>query len=533
MSALSIQPTFPIFTDIDGQPLEAGFIFIGAANLNPQTNPISVFFDAALTIPAVQPIRTLAGYPLSNGTPARLFVGSNDYSIRVQNKNGSTVYSALNGAESISAGIVSFVGFKGQVGTVEDLADNDGADLIGFEQPGGSAVARSVQDKLREIANRADFVDDAAFIAGTGDKPNIDGNDNFNAKVTPEGESQINLSEALLTATASNRAAVRFLSSTSVSLSCARHIVMGGFRFFGQFSKGRAPMFSRVSGSQQAVSLTTDLGAESVVHLDGWYAVFACANDGDAAPVFKVMPCLRAGSVLGSQVTLCSAAEGIHTNTAATYNWSAVDNLNGVDCLVINETVDGRANAFSGRVTTITANTTTTVTLATVGTVGTLDWLLPAPPGFDHFCYQGMFYYETPGDVRNISDSGSLVKAKMINTEDPNFSPNGQVGTLAAPVAIRFGGYISPLATAVVVKDTASFSTASTGSYSVFFDIDGSQHVVQTVFATKEASDTETQVMDGITIPFCFTQEFFYSNGGGIIEQRSGGTLEITGWIEI
>jgi len=95
MSAISIQPPFPIFTDIDGQPLEDGFVWIGQANLDPQVNPINVFWDAALTIPAGQPIRTLAGYPANSGTPARLYVNS-DYSIRVMNKNGSAVYSSLN-----------------------------------------------------------------------------------------------------------------------------------------------------------------------------------------------------------------------------------------------------------------------------------------------------------------------------------------------------------------------------------------------------------------------------------------------------
>lgn len=93
MSALSIQPAYPIFTDIDGQPLEDGYVWIGTANLDPQTNPINVYWDAALTLPAAQPIRTLAGYPANSGTPARLYVNS-DYSIRVMNKNGSLVYSA-------------------------------------------------------------------------------------------------------------------------------------------------------------------------------------------------------------------------------------------------------------------------------------------------------------------------------------------------------------------------------------------------------------------------------------------------------
>lgn len=95
MSAIKVNPPYPVFVDIDGQPLEAGYIWIGTANLDPQTNPINVYWDAALTIAAPQPIRTLAGYPSRNGTPARFYAGGN-YSIRVMNKNGSTLYTSLN-----------------------------------------------------------------------------------------------------------------------------------------------------------------------------------------------------------------------------------------------------------------------------------------------------------------------------------------------------------------------------------------------------------------------------------------------------
>jgi hypothetical protein len=94
MSALSIQPTFPIFTGTDGLPLENGYIWIGAANLDPQGNPISVYWDEALTISASQPIRTLNGYASRSGTPANIYVNS-DYSIRVQDSKGSAVYSNL------------------------------------------------------------------------------------------------------------------------------------------------------------------------------------------------------------------------------------------------------------------------------------------------------------------------------------------------------------------------------------------------------------------------------------------------------
>ena len=96
MSALSVEPPFPAFAGADGQPLEDGFINVGVVNLNPITNPIAAFFDDALTIPAVQPIRTSCGYPVYQGTPARFYVGS-DYSIQVKDKNGSVVYTSLNG----------------------------------------------------------------------------------------------------------------------------------------------------------------------------------------------------------------------------------------------------------------------------------------------------------------------------------------------------------------------------------------------------------------------------------------------------
>jgi hypothetical protein len=91
MSALSIIPSYPVFTGLDGQPLDNGYIWFGVENLDPQTNPISVYWDEAMTIAAPQPIRTLAGYTVRNGTPAQVFI-STGYSIRVQNANGITVY---------------------------------------------------------------------------------------------------------------------------------------------------------------------------------------------------------------------------------------------------------------------------------------------------------------------------------------------------------------------------------------------------------------------------------------------------------
>jgi hypothetical protein len=132
MSALSINPPYPAFAGADGLPLENGYIWIGVVNLNPVVNPIAVYWDAALTIPAVQPIRTLNGYPVYQGTPSRFYAGS-DYSIQVLDSKGSVVYSAPAATERISS------------------------NLISFTQAGTGAVPSTVQVKLEEFVSVKDF----------------------------------------------------------------------------------------------------------------------------------------------------------------------------------------------------------------------------------------------------------------------------------------------------------------------------------------------------------------------------------------
>lgn len=95
MSALSVLTPYPMFADRTGAPLTGGRVYLGVAGANPITNPITAYFDSALTIPAAQPVRTSGGYPLNTGSPARLFVDATEYSIVVQDSAGATVYSAL------------------------------------------------------------------------------------------------------------------------------------------------------------------------------------------------------------------------------------------------------------------------------------------------------------------------------------------------------------------------------------------------------------------------------------------------------
>lgn len=87
-------PPFPSYFDSDGSPLEDGYIYFGAANQNPETNPITVYWDSAYTQPALQPIRTSGGFTYRAGTPANIYV-STDFSITVRDKNRRLVYSKL------------------------------------------------------------------------------------------------------------------------------------------------------------------------------------------------------------------------------------------------------------------------------------------------------------------------------------------------------------------------------------------------------------------------------------------------------
>jgi len=140
MTALSVSQPYSIFTDIDGNPLEAGYIYIGTAGLDAQVYSISAYWDVNLSIPASQPIRTFGGYPVRSGSPGRLYVNS-DYSIKVLNKNGTIVYSALNATDRFSSVITT-----------------TSSDSVTYTPLGGGAVSTNAQVKFRQELSVFDFM---------------------------------------------------------------------------------------------------------------------------------------------------------------------------------------------------------------------------------------------------------------------------------------------------------------------------------------------------------------------------------------
>ena len=139
MSALSIEPTYPTFTDSDGSPLDDGYVWIGTAgSATPIASPQTAYWDAGLTQVVTQPVRTRGGYPLNAGAIGRLYVAG-DYSILVRNRNGYDLYSATNATERISSELVTFL------------------------QAGSGAVTRTAQSKMRDVVNVNDYGGDLAY----------------------------------------------------------------------------------------------------------------------------------------------------------------------------------------------------------------------------------------------------------------------------------------------------------------------------------------------------------------------------------
>ncbi|MDI9745860.1 hypothetical protein QM265_17835 [Acinetobacter nosocomialis] len=93
---LSISNQYTILNDLDGKPLDSGYLYIGEAGKNPEVYPIPVFWDEDFTKPAHQPITTRNGFIYNNGGPSKLYANVGSCSIVVKNKKKVTVYTDLN-----------------------------------------------------------------------------------------------------------------------------------------------------------------------------------------------------------------------------------------------------------------------------------------------------------------------------------------------------------------------------------------------------------------------------------------------------
>lgn len=84
----------PIFLDGRGALLDGGYIFIGAATLDPEVaaNQLPLFTDQALTVPIAQPLRTLGGVVVNGLDLAEIFFAAADFSTTVRDADENLVY---------------------------------------------------------------------------------------------------------------------------------------------------------------------------------------------------------------------------------------------------------------------------------------------------------------------------------------------------------------------------------------------------------------------------------------------------------
>lgn len=142
MTTLYEGNTFPVEFGLDGMPLQGGSLYFGAVGLNPVTSPITVYWDAAGTQPAKQPIKTISGMPSRNGVPSRVWIPG-DYSSLVQDSKGRQVRYEPSVQANITASVLAAAG---------------GSALVGFQQALAGSVARVTLDKLRERVSVFDFM---------------------------------------------------------------------------------------------------------------------------------------------------------------------------------------------------------------------------------------------------------------------------------------------------------------------------------------------------------------------------------------
>lgn len=148
---LPVETPFKTYTGLDGKPLDNGYVYFGLPDQDPIAHPITVYWDAAGTLPAAQPLRTANGYIMNAGSPANVFYNGAYSELVKDSKDRQVFYSRSSDEFSIATVVSNFL---------TNVAAQAGASLIGFIQAGAGAVKRTLESKARESISVFDFLTD-------------------------------------------------------------------------------------------------------------------------------------------------------------------------------------------------------------------------------------------------------------------------------------------------------------------------------------------------------------------------------------
>lgn len=543
--ASKITPFHPIYTDIDGSPLDSGYIYIGGENLNPEieSKQVNVYWDAALTVPAAQPIRTINGYPSRDGSFAAMYVAESAISMTIRNKNGELVDTSLSEADA-TAGLrsdlistdadkgfhlISYTILAGETGVTEpEYPPGDvrryGAVVDGVTDDTAAITAMEANAFITEpYVPEGTCIVVGYILTKTYRGPGFMSVDGVVQPRNPDWD---------YTPTNGNRSIIRYYDANSIYIT-DKHFTMSEFRVMGQYTRLKAPTWNTTDDFTEVAIDTNTFGSQAK-KLNNWYAAFACADQGDASVSTQAVPFLRVRSVASNVITLGQARLGDDELggllPAETYTWTPAE-LVGLQVLVISEDVlGGKTNILGSRVTTITAATTTTITLDDIGGIGARDWILPAPSGYDFFRYLGTFYVDS-AEVTNLYDDGCMVR--YLGVSNANFTNNytGAILAPSTPVAIKVGGYISPLAGAVMIQSKWGYVAAGVGAMYERFGGDVS-HLFHLELNYKEVAAQFYVRSNILPLPFLWRQEYAYQYDGALSTAKLYDEHYIYGWVE-
>lgn len=87
-----LENPLPLFLDLRGALLDAGYIYVGTPDGNPETSQIQLYWDPDLTVEAEQPLRTRGGYIVDNvGAPSMVYIADVDYSMMILDADDNQV----------------------------------------------------------------------------------------------------------------------------------------------------------------------------------------------------------------------------------------------------------------------------------------------------------------------------------------------------------------------------------------------------------------------------------------------------------